>query len=75
MAKPKLCCPLVLPVAFPPPTFATVLLVAILLVLARSAQAQTFTILHNFTGGIDGADFATLIWPTCARLIWPTFID
>jgi hypothetical protein len=20
-------------------------------------------------------DFATLIWPTCARLIWPTFID
>ena len=21
------------------------------------------------------ADFATLIWPTCARLIWPTFID
>jgi len=24
---------------------------------------------------IQGAriDFATLIWPTCARLIWPTF--
>jgi hypothetical protein len=20
-----------------------------------------------------GADFANLIWPTCARLIWPTF--
>jgi hypothetical protein len=25
--------------------------------------------------GFRMADFATLIWPTCARLIWPTFID
>jgi hypothetical protein len=23
--------------------------------------------------GVPQGDFAILIWPTCARLIWPTF--
>ena len=39
-------------------TSATLLAIvsALMLVLALPAQAQTFTVLHNFTGGMDGAN-------------------
>ncbi len=33
---------------------ASVLLFALAVMLTHSAQAQTFTVLHNFTGGADG---------------------
>ncbi len=29
--------------------------IIVLMVLTQSGQAQTFTVLHNFTGGADGA--------------------
>ena len=34
---------------------AVVLLCLLSVILTQSAQAQTFTVLHNFTGGQDGA--------------------
>ena len=39
-------------------TSATLLAIvsALMLVLGLPAQAQTFTVLHNFTGGVDGAN-------------------
>src|SRR5579863_5516370 len=39
------------------PAMAAVLLVAPILILTLTAQAQTFTVLHTFTGGPDGG------WP------------
>jgi len=36
--------------------FTLVLVLAISLVLVQSAQAQSFSVIHNFTGGADGAN-------------------
>jgi uncharacterized repeat protein (TIGR03803 family) len=36
--------------------FALTLLLALVMVVPPSAQAQTYTILHNFAGGSDGSD-------------------
>lgn len=45
-----------LPTALRAWAFVTVLLVATILILTEDAQAQTFTVLHNFTGGADGSN-------------------
>ena len=37
------------------PKLSSAVLFAVVLVAAHSTQAQTFTVLHNFTGGADGA--------------------
>jgi uncharacterized repeat protein (TIGR03803 family) len=37
------------------PAFALVLLCALIMMATQPAQAQTFTVIHNFTGGQDGA--------------------
>ena len=37
------------------PAFALVLLCALTMMATQSAQAQTFAVIHNFTGGQDGA--------------------
>ena len=35
--------------------FALLLFFAITILISHSAQGQTFSVLHNFTGGSDGA--------------------
>lgn len=37
------------------PLFAVALAVAVWFLSAQTAQAQTYTVLHSFTGGLDGA--------------------
>jgi uncharacterized repeat protein (TIGR03803 family) len=37
------------------PLISTLVIIALALVLTQSARAQTLTVLHNFTGGNDGA--------------------
>ncbi len=37
------------------PAFAMVLLCALTMIVTQPAQAQAFTVIHNFTGGQDGA--------------------
>ena len=36
--------------------FAVATLIGLALIAAQTSQAQTFTVLHNFTGGADGAN-------------------
>jgi hypothetical protein len=36
------------------PAFAVALFYVLTVMVSQSAQAQTFTVLHNFTGGADG---------------------
>jgi hypothetical protein len=38
-----------------PGNFVRVMLFALLIICSPSAHAQTFTVLHNFTGGVDGS--------------------
>jgi hypothetical protein len=50
-------------------------------ILAPTERESCFQIIyHRVVANIESLralnnrhDFATLIWPTCARLIWPTF--
>lgn len=57
------------------PTLALVLLFAMTLALARSAQAQTFSVLYQFTGGTDGrSPHAGLLQDSAGNLYGTTFL-
>ena len=40
--------------ARPPHALAIIFVLALILVFTQPAQAQTYKVIHNFTGGLDG---------------------
>ncbi len=55
MANPAQCSASILRRSFGLPAFALALFCALTIIATQSVQAQTFTVLHTFSGGADGA--------------------
>jgi len=50
---------------------AIAIVFALMVVLIQAAQAQTFTVLHNFTGGKDGLEpYAGVTIDRVGNLLW-----